>query len=76
MVGPASDGGYYLIGMKRPIPALFREKQWGGETVLKDSLADLRGFSTFLLPMRNDVDRYEDIEGNPVFEPFLNKKEP
>ena len=75
VLGPASDGGYYLIGLKRLIPSLFRGKQWGTETVLKDSLADLKDFSTFLLPVRNDVDRYEDIEGNPVFEPFLNQKE-
>jgi len=76
VLGPASDGGYYLIGMKRPIPALFKGKQWGKESVLSDTLADLEGFNTFLLPVRNDVDRYEDIEGNPVFEPFLNQKEP
>jgi rSAM/selenodomain-associated transferase 1 len=76
VLGPAADGGYYLIGMKYPIPALFRGKQWGMENVLKDSLDDLKGYRTFLLPIRNDVDRYEDIEGNPVFEPFLKQKEP
>ena len=75
VLGPASDGGYYLIGMKRPIPALFKGKQWGKESVLEDTLADLEGISTSLLPIRNDVDRYEDIEGIPVFEPFLNQKE-
>lgn len=71
VLGPASDGGYYLIGMKHPIPALFREKQWGNDSVLRDTLADLKGVRTFLLVVRNDIDRYEDIEGNPVFEPFL-----
>ena len=75
VLGPASDGGYYLIGMKRPIPALFKGKQWGRESVLEDTLADLEGISTSLLPIRNDVDRYEDIEDIPVFEPFLNQKE-
>jgi glycosyltransferase A (GT-A) superfamily protein (DUF2064 family) len=75
VLGPASDGGYYLIGMKRPVPTLFKGKQWGKESVLEDTLADLEGISTSLLPIRNDVDRYEDIEGNPVFEPFLNQKE-
>ncbi len=76
VLGPASDGGYYLIGLKRPIPGLFRGKRWGTDSVLKDTLADLEDRSTFLLPVRNDVDRYEDIEGNPVFEPFLNQKAP
>jgi rSAM/selenodomain-associated transferase 1 len=76
VLGPASDGGYYLIGMKRPLPALFKGKQWGRESVLEDTLADLEGINTSLLSMRNDVDRYEDIEGNPVFEPFLTQKKP
>lgn len=76
VLGPASDGGYYLIGLKGPIPELFSQKDWGTDSVLKDTLAELEGTSTFLLPIRNDVDRYEDIEGNPVFEPFLNQKAP
>jgi len=76
VIGPASDGGYYLIGMKHPIPALFKGKQWGKDSVLQDTLADLEGFRSFLLPVRNDVDRYEDIEGNPVFKPFLNHNKP
>ena len=76
VLGPASDGGYYLIGMKQPLPALFEGKQWGKESVLGDTLADLEGISTSLLSVRNDVDRYEDIKGNPVFEPFLNQKKP
>ena len=75
VLGPAGDGGYYLIGMKRPMPELFSEKHWGTETVLEETLADLAGTDTFLLPVRNDVDRYEDIEGNPVFEPFLKHKD-
>ena len=76
VIGPAADGGYYLIGMKRPIPALFQGKQWGKDSVLQDTLEDLEGLRTFLLPERNDVDRYEDIEGNPIFNPFLNHKKP
>lgn len=76
VLGPAGDGGYYLIGMKKAMPALFREKQWGTDTVLKETLQDLKEIDTCLLPVRNDVDRYEDIQGNPVFERFLNPKEP
>lgn len=76
VLGPAADGGYYLIGLKKAMPVLFREKQWGMPTVLKDTLQNLEEVDTCLLPVRNDVDRYEDIQGNPVFEPFLNPKEP
>jgi len=71
VVGPATDGGYYLLGLTRMIPALFRDKAWGTEKVLEATLRDLEGIGTFLLPPRNDIDRYEDIAGNPFFEPFL-----
>jgi rSAM/selenodomain-associated transferase 1 len=73
VLGPAADGGYYLLGLTRPVPGIFRNKSWGTKTVLTDTLADLTNFRTALLPVRNDIDQYEDIEGNPVFEPFLKK---
>ena len=75
VLGPAGDGGYYLIGLRQLHPGLFQNKQWGTQTVLEDTLADLRKTDTCLLPVRNDVDRYEDIQGNPVFEPFLKPDE-
>lgn len=68
--GPASDGGYYLLGLTAMVPELFRNKAWGTSSVLADSLRDLPE-QPHLLPERNDVDYYEDIAGNPVFEPFL-----
>jgi len=73
VIGPAQDGGYYLLGLTRPVPDIFLNKSWGTKTVLKDTLADLENIKTALLPVRNDIDLYEDIEGNPVFEPFLKK---
>lgn len=74
VLGPAQDGGYYLLGLTQPVPGIFHNKSWGTKTVLKDTLGDLKNFRTALLPVRNDIDQYEDIEGNPVFEPFLNKE--
>lgn len=71
VLGPADDGGYYLLGLTKKVPALFRNKAWGTETVLEATLRDLDGIPSFLLPLRNDIDRYEDIAGNPVFEPFI-----
>lgn len=73
VIGPAQDGGYYLLGLTRPVPGIFHNKSWGAKTVLKDTLADLANVRTALLPVRNDIDLYEDIAGNPVFEPFLKK---
>nr|WP_244156228.1 TIGR04282 family arsenosugar biosynthesis glycosyltransferase [Maribacter ulvicola] len=71
VVGPAEDGGYYLLGMKKFTPALFKNKTWGTETVLKDTLADLKNKSTALLETKNDIDYYEDIKDNNAFKPFL-----
>ncbi|WP_028377509.1 TIGR04282 family arsenosugar biosynthesis glycosyltransferase [Leeuwenhoekiella sp. MAR_2009_132] len=71
VVGPAEDGGYYLLGMTFLKPELFQDKTWGTETVLKDTLADLKEESFILLPTRNDVDYYEDIKGIEAFFPFL-----
>ena len=73
VIGPALDGGYYLLGMKGLYPGLFRNKKWGGPTVLKDTLDDLKGKSYELLEVRNDVDVLEDIIDHPAFKPFLNR---
>ncbi|WP_047247273.1 TIGR04282 family arsenosugar biosynthesis glycosyltransferase [Maribacter thermophilus] len=71
VIGPAEDGGYYLLGMKKLKPELFENKNWGTDSVLKDTLADLKNEKTELLETRNDIDYYEDIKDVPVFAPFL-----
>ncbi|MEP7253972.1 MAG: TIGR04282 family arsenosugar biosynthesis glycosyltransferase, partial [Ginsengibacter sp.] len=38
VIGPASDGGYYLLGMKKFIPQLFEDKKWSSETVYIDTI--------------------------------------
>jgi len=74
VLGPADDGGYYLIGMKQINESVFLEKNWGTNTVLQDTLLDLKGESITLMPSRNDVDIYDDIKDVEVFEKFINKK--
>ena len=71
VLGPAQDGGYYLIGSRFLKEELFEDKVWGTATVLEDTLSDLKGESVFLLPERNDVDVYEDIAGVDAFQKFL-----
>ncbi len=71
VIGPAEDGGYYLLGMKKYMPQLFKQKEWGTETVLRDTLADLKDENVALLEPRNDVDHYEDIKDIDAFKPFL-----
>lgn len=72
VLGPAQDGGYYLIGMTAMKTELFNNKDWGASSVLKDTLTDLKGESVLLLPERNDVDVFEDIEHVAVFRKFLS----
>ncbi|HMX40916.1 MAG TPA: DUF2064 domain-containing protein, partial [Saprospiraceae bacterium] len=62
VLGPASDGGYYLLGMKHLAPALFQGIAWSTGSVLQQTLAASRaaGLSVTLLPMLRDVDTLED----------------
>ena len=64
--GPAEDGGYYLVGMWKPRPALFDDPslRWGGAGVLAASerLARAAGLSSGRLPPEHDVDTLEDLE--------------
>lgn len=71
VIGPAEDGGYYLLGMNSLEEKIFKNKDWGTETVRKDTLEDLRDKKVFLLGELNDVDVFEDIEHHPAFQTFL-----
>ena len=71
VVGPAEDGGYYLIGMKKMNSNIFQNKKWGSDTVLKDTLKDLKNESFHLLSVRNDIDYYEDIKGIEIFQQYI-----
>ena len=72
VIGPATDGGYYLLGMKSLNSKVFKKKQWGTSSVLKDTMEDLRDTDVKLLETRNDVDLLEDIKHHPAFQNFLN----
>ncbi len=64
VVGPASDGGYYLIGMNRSMDFLFEGITWSSELVLSQTLAlaAAQGLQTSLLPVLEDIDTLEDWE--------------
>jgi rSAM/selenodomain-associated transferase 2 len=66
-IGPANDGGYYLIGLCRMIPELFQGVAWSQSTVLSNSLAVLAkaGLKPALLPALDDLDRPEDLAAWP-----------
>jgi hypothetical protein len=73
VLGPAEDGGYYLLGMKYLEPNVFKNKAWGTNTVLQDTLTDLKNKKTTFLERRNDIDIYDDIKDVPAFKSFLKK---
>ncbi len=63
VLGPATDGGYYLIGLRRPHAGLFQNIAWGTERVLEQTRRAARdlGLSVRLLRPLGDVDRPEDL---------------
>jgi len=63
VLGPAHDGGYYLIGLRRPEPELFLNIEWGTERVLQQTLDKIEqsGLTVGLLPQLHDIDRLEDL---------------
>ncbi|MDO6745431.1 TIGR04282 family arsenosugar biosynthesis glycosyltransferase [Tenacibaculum soleae] len=71
VIGPAEDGGYYLLGMNLLQPHIFQNKDWGTSSVRKETLANLKDKKVHLLTTLNDVDVFEDIENHPAFQQFL-----
>jgi len=63
VLGPAEDGGYYLIGARRLIPKMFDEVPWGTGRVLSRTLARLKSLRvrTILLQKDFDLDRPRDL---------------
>jgi uncharacterized protein len=63
VLGPAKNGAYYLIGMRRLIPALFKDKSWDSKDVFLDTLLDIKeqGYSYQLLPTLTLIDAVEDM---------------
>ena len=67
VLGPAIDGGYYLIGLRAPgkkYTILFNSINWGTDQVLEQTLTQARkgGLSYTLLPQLHDIDRPEDLD--------------
>jgi rSAM/selenodomain-associated transferase 1 len=63
VIGPAEDGGYYLIGVRQSDMAVFSGVQWGSEQVLAVTLQKFRdlGWRWRELATRRDVDRPADL---------------
>jgi rSAM/selenodomain-associated transferase 1 len=67
VIGPATDGGYYLIGFSQPMPFLFEDMEWSTPQVLTETLIRLtaRGIGPAILPELSDIDLPEDLMAWP-----------
>jgi len=63
VIGPATDGGYYLLGFSRLNPTVFEHKSWSTNSVYHETCADLKkaGMSFSVLPILSDVDEEADL---------------
>ena len=68
VIGPAEDGGYYLLGLKKLVPAIFKDKTWSTNSVCRDTIKDIESMklSYKLLPILNDVDEAADLERSNI----------
>ena len=60
--GPAADGGYWLVGMKRRprVRAIFSRVRWSSDNALADTLANCTGLDVVMLDERADIDTGDD----------------
>jgi hypothetical protein len=72
VLGPATDGGYHLVGLTEPQPGLFQGPAWSSSTVLADTLSLARqlGLRVHLLHPWPDIDTYDNLRT------FLNRPRP
>jgi hypothetical protein len=64
-LGPTRDGGYYLVGLRRAAPPLFRDIAWSTERVFGQTVERARamGLAVKTLPELTDLDTAEDLVG-------------
>lgn len=63
VIGPATDGGYYLLGMNAHYPTLFTNKLWSTDSVCNATIQDFKtlGLRYYELPVLTDVDEANDL---------------
>lgn len=68
VIGPAKDGGYYLIGMNKLYPQLFHDKKYSHDNVLKDVLTEIGQMDAefHLLPELADIDTFQDLKDSDI----------
>ncbi len=69
VIGPAEDGGYYLIGLNQPNAQLLEDKPWSQPQLLEVTLEEVKAqkLNVALLETLNDIDTYEDLTASDFF---------
>jgi len=64
VMGPSSDGGYYMLGMKKFLPMLLLEKDWNSDDLLMDTIIDLKKLDSkyYLLKTLNNIETSADLD--------------
>jgi rSAM/selenodomain-associated transferase 1 len=65
VLGPARDGGYYLVGMQSPFKEIFNKVDWSTDKVLDQTLDHCKSLCYSLLKTRIDIDTQQDLEQFP-----------
>ena len=63
VIGPASDGGYYLLGMNKPYVEVFNNKHWSTDTVLQQTIDDFESLNLLYVKLEvlTDIDTEDDL---------------
>lgn len=64
ILGPSDDGGYYLVGLNKPIPALFSDLTWSNDQVFDHTLkkVEQHHLKSYLLKQLSDIDDYHSLK--------------
>jgi len=71
VIGPAYDGGYYLLGFNTPVPFAFADMEWSTSGVFQETLRRLEanGVTPHILPPLSDIDTMDDLANWPELLP-------
>ena len=78
VLGPAKDGGYYLLGMKGGVKEVFDDVDWSTEKVFSQTVEKIKqqGLSFSLLPLLSDVDTVDDVPEDLLRTLRINRANP
>jgi len=64
VLGPSNDGGYYLLGIRGPLPPIFDDMPWGTASVWPETICRLEqaGVRSSILPDWYDIDQQDDLD--------------